>query len=269
MKKLALFATALAALAAISCSKHDDSDEPWIEPEIDYCEFQLHYFVPDLDKQTIVADAMQVMDGIYYASAGGSGLLYSYNGLPNTVMEDGSILPRFFMGWKGMEIKLFKEKNLVYDQKISNIENGGRYHLVIYDLTKEPAFFPRISIPEDGAPSIRIKFANFLFQNPTTKYAGTLRLQYAHQDDDTWYTVGKALNFGEATDSYSINITDPYEDLRFRVIDKDGCVITSGEDGTDVALTIKPDLSFKYYVFFAGGNLEDGTPAELFQWRSL
>ena len=268
MKKLALFAAALAALTLYSCSKHDDSDEPWIEPETDYCEFQLHYFVPDLDKKTVAADSMLVGD-VLYADIKGSGLLYSYNGLPNTVMEDGSIQPRFWLGWKDMVIRLFKDKNLVYDKKISNIENGRRYHLVIYDLTKEPAAFPQISIPEDGAPSIRIKFANFLFQNPTTKYAGTLRLQYAHQDDDIWYTIGGALKFGEATDSYSINITDPYEELRFRVIDKDGCVITSGEDGADVALTIKPDLSFKYSVFFVGGNLENGTPAELIQWRSL
>ena len=270
MKKLALFAAALAALTVISCSKHDDPDdriEPW--PPVSFSEFQIHCFVPTVLNNTVVADSMLVND-VLYASSKLSGLFKSYSGLPNHAMgSDGALWPRAFVGGKDMVIKLFKDKNLIYEQKISNIENSGSYHLVVYDLAKAPAVFPRIYKQDYGQPVFIVKFANFLFQNPATQYPGTLRLQYAYQDDDEWNTIDKAIKFGEATDNFSIPITDQYQDIRLRVIDKDGCVITAGEDGTDVALTLRPDLGFKYSVFFVGGNLEDGKPAELFRWKSM
>ena len=265
MKKFPLFAAALATLFLFSCSKDDETPapEPWIP---DYCEFQIHYFVPDVPIQTVVSDSMLVNDALY-ATRKEIGLLYSYSGLPNPIAVNGSVKPLYFVGYKDMVLKLFKNNIPVYDKKISNIENGGTYHLVIYDPAKEPAVFSRMTKAEDIRPTIRVKFANFLFQNPTTKYSGTVRLQYAYQDDDDWQTIGNALNFGEATDSFSIEVKDTYQYIRFRVVDKNGSQM--GTSDGEIALNITPDLGFRYSVLIVGGCLQDGQSANLFQWRSL
>lgn len=264
MKKLLLLS--LAAFVLFSCSKNDDPDPETLPPEGDYNQFQLHYFVPTAFKNTVAADSLFVND-VLYADKKTNGVLQSYRGLPGYDYAHVG----FFIGKTNMNIKLYKEKSLIYDQNISNLQTGGIYHLVVYDLSKPPVAFTRISDTEVYGPTIRIKFANFLFQNPTTKFPGTIRLQYAYQDDDNWQTVDKALKFGEATETFNLPKTDAYLSIRLRVVDQDGCVLTSGSEGTEIATTIKPDIgnSFESYIFFVGGNLEEGQPADLFLWKSI
>ncbi|MBP5518459.1 MAG: hypothetical protein J6X91_07385 [Bacteroidales bacterium] len=257
MKKFLLLS--IAALALFSCSKHDDSEPMPLPDVVEWCGFQLHYFAPTANKNIVVADSILVDDELY-AARKWSSQLYSYGGLPT--------LSLYFAGRPEMKIKLYKENSLIYDQNVKNLQNGGYYHIVIYDLAKEPAIFTRINEEENYNPHIRVKFANFLYQNPTTKFPGTVRLQYAYQDDDNWKTVDKALKFGEATEGVSINIVDQYQSIRLRVVDQNGCVITSGEDGVEVAMEIAPDAGIQYSVFFVGGNIEEGQPAELYQWKS-
>ena len=260
--------SALAALILFSCSKNDDPDpEPW-PPEGDYNQFQIHYFVPSALKNTVVADSLFVND-VLYADKKGTGVLKSYSGLPGEADKDGTI--RFFIGKNNMNIKLYKDKSLIYNQQAGNLQTGGIYHLVVYDLDKPPVVFTRVNQEEAYEPFIRIKFANILFQNPTTKFPGTVRLQYAYQDEDDWQTVDKALKFGEATETFRISKSDPYKYIQLRVVDQDGCVLTSGDDGVEIAMVIVPENgnNFENYVFIVGGNLEGGQPAELFQWKSF
>ena len=266
MKKLLLLS--LAAIALFSCSKHDEDPipEPW--PEDGWCQFQIHYFVPDAVKNTVVADSM-FMNDVLYADGKSGGKMYSYNGLPSFALaQDGSLTPRYFAGYLEMAFRLYKDKKIIYDKKISNLQNGGSYHLVIYDPEKEPAVFTSVTMPLAMTRMLNIKFANFLFQNPTTKYSGTIRLQYSHQDEEDWTTVGNAVKFGEATNDYSIEIPDQYQTLIFRVVDQNGTILSSGEDGHDVTMTIQPEFVNQFSVFFLGGNIEGGQAAEIFQWKS-
>ncbi len=261
--------SALAALILFSCSKNDDPDpEPW-PPEGDYNQFQLHCFVPGIGKNTVVADSMFVNDVLYATNKQG-GQFISYSGLPSMALSpDGSVQPRFFIGYNNMNILLYKDKNIVYEQQVGNLQTGGSYHLVVYDLKKEPAIFNKISLIEEYKPTLRIKFANFLFQNPETKYPGTVRLQYSHQDEEDWQTVGSAVRFGEATDDFNITITDEYQALLFRVVDQNGTILSS--DGKTIEWKIVPGFvtGTHFSVFFLGGSIEGGQPAELFQWKSM
>ena len=265
MKKLLLLS--LAAIALFSCSKHDDDNEPgpW-PPAGDYNEFQLHYFVPTAFKNTVVADSLFI-NGVLYTDNKTTGVMKSYRGLPGYVHDSKSA--SFFVGYNNMNIKLFKEKSLIYDQNAGNLQTGGRYHLVVYDLEKPPIVFTRTGITDIYGAALHIVFANILFQNPTTKYPGIIRLQYSHMDEEDWTTVGSAVKFGEATTDYSIVIPDQYQTLIFRVVDQNGTVLSSGEEGKDIKMAITPDFSSPFAVIFLGGNIEDGQAADLFQWKSL
>jgi hypothetical protein len=266
MKKFTLFAAALAALVAVSCSKHE-KNYPSPDWEVDFCQFAIHYFVPSADLNTVVIDEMQVNGELYANNKSSAGVFKSYNGIPVQIDNSPN---RFFIGYNDMVVKFFKDNNLIYDQKVGNLQNGGTYHIVVYDLEKAPAVFSAVGIAETYEPTIFLKFANFLFQNPTTKHPGTVRLQYAYQDDDNWKTADKAIKFGEATETVSIKRTDQYQSIRLRVVDQNGSVLTSGDEGTEITMDIGPSTgsNLEYFVLFLGGNLEDGQPADLFRWNS-
>ena len=236
MKAFKYLAVALVAVIGLSaCEKHELT-HPYDEVGDRTALFQIFYYAPVVNSSANYIDSVFV-NNVLYSSVSGSGQLATYNGVP------GGAVGRFFSAAPGDIILRFMQKDNVVFEKTVNIKKGEQ-GIFVYDLNENPKVIDLTEFADFNRPAptqetwntdsiASVRFINFLYENPTTPYAGKLQYQWrrADQDEDTWQNVGKPVGFGEATEFEMLTIhkstfnSSGYQTIWYRIIDESGNVL--------------------------------------------
>ena len=297
MKKIFLSILAIAAVISLSsCTKHKMHFDVTELPD-DIAEFQLHYMEPI---NNVVANNITsvFVNGELYSSAGGSGTLYPYNGIPS-----GGGGGRFFYANVGSNhFQLYRGdeigQELVYDMNITL--KKGKQNVIIYDLTKEPIIIDNPAPYWSGRQItgsnwntdevFQVQFVNLLFSRPGTPYAGTLQYQYKRSgnildpitgevigpEPAEWYNMGEPVAFGETTGLQVLEMhkqtfnSNGSQRFDYRILTETGEELMKWNGSKYVAYT---DWWTAYigrvYTHFFRGNLDTSPVCNVSQWANM
>ena len=300
-----IFMALTVAFVATSCDKRDP-DFNAEQVSKDKAEVQVFLITPVQNVSANYVHAVILNDDVHANK--GSALLNPYNGAPggttgaywtvpagNTRVRLQRATPRTerILDWQkpvlddgteNWKDTTYYDYETIYDKVVTGLEGGKKYFVFVYDFDKAPMAIDQLEPPTqtstNTAEYAAVRFINFMWENPTTPYAGKVQLRMQDATTKEYINTCDPIGFGEATAWFMPSVIktsfnsggSQRRDLDVAVVNEDGEVgermLYTNSKGNKVGFTDYWTLSIgRGYVWILYGTRDVTVqPVAIRQW---